>query len=159
MGKPTRIQDAEQNWQPGLSSAGMETRPLPTGRQRRRPNRIVAILPLLLLGSMFLLDRFALGSINWGLGALLLTLSICFFVAAVWQRNFAFCIPACILAGLSVGLPVAAVLGPVPLIWGLALGFSTLFFLGRALFNEREPWPLFLGGALFATKVFLLVFV
>ena len=79
-------------------------------------------------------------------------------MTSVWQRSFAFCIPACILAGLSVGLPVADVLGPVPLVWGLALGFSTLFFLCRSLFNEREPWPLFPAGALFATGVFLLIF-
>ena len=117
-----------------------------------------ALLVFMLIGGLLLLNLLVPGNINWGLGVLLLTLSVCFFVAALWQRTFAFLIPACVLAGLSIGLPVVDLLGPVPMIWGLALGFCGLFFLGRALFNEREPWPLFPAGACFVTGVFLLIF-
>lgn len=155
MSKPTLVHDTERN-EYARSSAGLETRPLSTVAHVRRSYGVVVTLAL--VSSLFLFNRLAPGKINWALGALLLTLAAGFLVAAVRQRTFAFCIPACILGGLSVGLPVVALLGPVPLIWSLAAGFVAPFFLGRALFNQREPWPLFPAGACFAAGLFLLVF-
>src|SRR6266498_638549 len=83
-------------------------------------------------------------------GMVLLTIASCFLFFSFWKRIYGLMIPGAILAGLSVGVTFADVTDGVSVLWGLALGFLSIFFLGRALFKQSNPWPVIPAVILFA---------
>jgi uncharacterized membrane protein len=90
-------------------------------------------------------------------GLILLTIASCFLFFAFWKRIYGLLIPGSILAGLSVGVTFADITNGVSVLWGLALGFLMILFLGRALFNQRSNWPVFPAVPLFAVGVIVAV--
>ena len=91
-----------------------------------------------------------LAGIVASLWMILLTIASCFLFFSFWKRIYGLMIPGAILAGLSVGVTFADVTDGVSVLWGLALGFLTIFFLGRALFNQTSPWPVIPAVIMFA---------
>ena len=53
-------------------------------------------------------------------------------------------------SGRSAGVTFADVTDGVSVLWGLALGFVSIFFLGRALFSKDHAWPIIPAVILFA---------
>jgi hypothetical protein len=82
-------------------------------------------------------------------GLIMLTIASPFLFFAFWRRIYPLLIPGSILAGLSAGIPLAEATNGISIMWGLALAFVAIYFLGRDLFNVRSPWPLFPAVPLF----------
>ncbi len=143
------------------SSAGMPTqhlRPLDAASPvpRRSNNQLVGIA-LIAVGVLLALGRLVPDPGAITAGMVLLTISSPFFFVAFWRRLYPFLIPACILAGLSVGVPLAELTNGVSVLWGLSLGFLAIFVLGRSLFNVRVPWPIFPAIPLFVIGVIVAI--
>ena len=145
------------------SSAGMPTQHLampPAGAispVSRRSNNQLAGIALIAVGVLVALGRLAPDPGAITAGMVLLTISSPFFFVAFWRRLYPFLIPACILAGLSLGVPVAELTNGVSVLWGLSLGFLAIFVLGRSLFNVRVPWPIFPAIPLFVIGVIVAI--
>lgn len=154
--------DTERARQAERSSAGIQTQQLqlpadasyaPAGQpslapamQRSNP----LALGLIGLGVVLLLARGATLPLDLTGGMVLLTIASCFFFFGFWKRLYGLIIPACILAGLSVGVTFADVSAGVSVLWGLALGFLSIFALGRGMFRVRSQWPVYPAVILFA---------
>lgn len=147
-----------------LSSAGLDTQQLerapqapPAAASGSQPNTIAALV-LIVVGVVALFARFAppIGLEISG-GLVLLTIASCFLFFAFWQRIYGLMIPGSILAGLSVGVTFADITGGVSVLWGLALGFMSILFLGQALFNVHHPWPAIPSVILFAVGTLVAV--
>jgi hypothetical protein len=157
MGSNYTEQDTERARQAEQSSAGIQTQQLPnvprsglapTAAASNRNN--VAALVMIAVGVVMLLGRaFPDGGALTG-GFVLLTIASCFLFFAFWKRIYGLMIPGAILAGLSVGVTFASVTSGVSVLWGLALGFLSIMFFGRALFNVRSDWAIFPAIPLFA---------
>ncbi len=145
------------------SSAGMPTQHLttppagPISSVPRRSNNQMAGIALIAVGVLLALGRLAPDPGAITAGMILLTISSPFFFVAFWRRLYPFLIPACILAGLSVGVPLAELTNGVSVLWGLSLGFLAIFVLGRSLFNVRVPWPIFPAIPLFVIGVIVAI--
>ena len=145
------------------SSAGMPTQHLampPAGAVApvpRRSNNQLAGIALIAVGVLLALGRLVPDPGAITAGMVLLTISSPFFFIAFWRRLYPFLIPACILAGLSLGVPVAELTNGVSVLWGLSLGFLAIFVLGRSLFNVRVPWPIFPAIPLFVIGVIVAI--
>ncbi|NTV65860.1 MAG: hypothetical protein HGA65_20315 [Oscillochloris sp.] len=159
-------QDTERAQQAERSSAGMQTQQLslpdavgytPAGQLHayagQRANPLAMIL--IGLGVLLFLTRgiSAPGELTGGM--VLLTIASCFFFFGFWKRLYGLIIPACILGGLSLGVPFAALTNGISVVWGLALGFLGIFALGRALFGQQSPWPIFPAVPLFAVGLII----
>ncbi|MFP4436952.1 MAG: hypothetical protein ACLFVO_06875 [Chloroflexaceae bacterium] len=157
-------QDTERNRQVERSSAGQQTQrlsPMPqddtlTPAHPQGRNNLAA-LALIGLGVLLLLGRFAPLHLEFEGGIVLLTIASCFLFFAFWKRIFGLVIPGCILAGLSIGVTFADVTEGVSVLWGLALGFLAILFVGRAMFNLRSHWPIYPAVPLFAVGVIVAV--
>ena len=90
-------------------------------------------------------------------GMILLTISSPFLFFAFWRRIYPLLIPGAILAGLSVGVPLAEMTNGISIVWGLALGFMAIYFLGRELFNVRTPWAVFPAVPLFGVGMIIAI--
>ena len=134
-------------------SAGQPVPVAPGGRSRN--NR--AGLLLIAAGVLFWLTRTVgdQGAVTGGM--VLLTIASPFLFFAFWRRIYPLLIPGCILAGLSIGVPFAELTNGISVLWGLALGFMAIYFLGRELFNVRIPWPIFPAVPLFAVGIIVAV--
>ena len=142
------------------SSAGLPTQHLPplaatgaaTPIPRRTNNNAVG---LVLVGAGLLMWLTRGGGDSDGLRAsmILLTIASPFFFVAFWRRIYGFLIPACILTGLSLAIPLADFTSGVSVLWGLGLGFLGIFVLGRVLFNVHSRWPLYPAIPLFMIGV------
>ena len=147
-------QDTERARQAAQSSAGVTTQQLSNMSAAsaapvpRRNN--LAALALIAIGVIMLLGRIAPLRFEFEGGMVLLTIASCFLFFAFWKRIYGLMIPGAILAGLSVGVTFADATDGVSVLWGLALGFLSIFFLGRALFNQSSPWPVIPAVILFA---------
>jgi hypothetical protein len=157
MGSHYTEQDTEHARQAEQSSAGVATQQLssapaasvaPVRATPRRNN--VAALALIVIGVIMLLGRIAPLQFEFEGGMVLLTIASCFLFFSFWKRIYGLMIPGAILAGLSVGVTFADVTDGVSVLWGLALGFLSIFFLGRALFNQSSAWPVIPAVILFA---------
>lgn len=150
-------QDTERARQMEGTSAGQPTRQLASlvGSPARRTagHDSLAALALVAVGALMLLARIVPGRIEFEGGMVLLTIASCFLFFAFWRRVYGLLIPGCILAGLSVGVTFADLTGGVSVLWGLALGFLAILFLGRSLFNIRGVWPIYPAVPLFAVGV------
>lgn len=160
-------QDTERVRQAERSSAGLETQQLrmPAGggyaattAAPSTPDRGGLIgLALVGLGVLWLLSRFTAGALEIEAGMILLTIGSVFFFFGLWRRIYGLIIPASMLTGLSVGVTFADVTNGVSVLWGLALGFLTIYSLGVALFKVRSPWPMIPAVILFAVGTIVAV--
>jgi len=155
-------QDTERARQAERSSAGQPTRefggPPPAGLARRAGGtNNLAALALIAVGVLMVLGRVVPDRGEFTGGMVLLTIASCFLFFAFWRRIYGLLIPGCILAGLSAGVTFASVTSGVSVLWGLALGFVALLFLGRVLFNVRSNWPIYPAVPLFAVGVIVAV--
>jgi hypothetical protein len=156
-------QDTERARQAEHSSAGLPTQSLGAGPIVSPPvvatapgRNNVAALALIAIGVVMLLGRFAPVRLELEGGMVLLTIASCFLFFSFWKRIYGLLIPGSILAGLSVGVTFADVTNGASVLWGLALGFLAILFLGRALFNQRSNWPIYPAVPLFAVGVIVL---
>jgi uncharacterized membrane protein len=159
-------QDTEQVRQAEGTSAGMPTQslgPAPVVGPPMAPARGVGdrnnLLALALIagGALMLFGYLPNSRMEIEGGLILLTIASCFLFFAFWKRIYGLLIPGSILAGLSVGVTFADITNGVSVLWGLALGFLMILFLGRALFNQRSNWPVFPAVPLFAVGVIVAV--
>jgi hypothetical protein len=153
-------QDSEHARQVERSSAGQQTQRLPSMPQgdtltpaHPQGRNNLAASALIGMGVLLLLGRFAPLHLEFEGGMVLLTIAGCFLFFAFWKRVFGLVIPGCILAGLSVGVTFADVTEGVSVLWGLALGFLGIMFVGRAMFNLRSHWPIYPAVPLFAVGI------
>ena len=153
------------------SSAGFQTQPLvmPAASTRAASTPVASRFlgtTLVLVGGIMLLV-YLLSSLTGGTllpslpfpsrgniqgGLVLLTIASCFLFFSFWQRLYPLLIPGCILAGLSVGVALASITSGVSVLWGLSLGFLSIFLLSRTLFglNARAAaWPVIPAVVLF----------
>jgi hypothetical protein len=147
--------ETERARQAERTSAGFDTQRLATvgGAPRAAgQQRTLLGLALIAFGVVLMLARFA-GQIDLLPGVVLLSIGSGLLFFAFWQRIYGLLIPGCILAGLSVGVPLADVSGGASVLWGLALGFMTILLVGRAWFGVRSPWPVFPAVPLFLVGV------
>ena len=56
-----------------------------------------------------------------------------------------------------MGIPLAALTGGVSILWGLALGFLAILFLGRSFFNVQVPWPVYPAVPLFGVGMIVAI--
>ncbi len=156
-------QDTERVRQAERSSAGLPTQnlsgaplisPTPAARVPRRNN--LAALAMIAIGMLMILGRLAPLRLELEGGMVLLTIASCFLFFSFWKRIYGLLIPGCILAGLSLGVTFADVTNGAAVLWGLALGFVSILFLGRSLFNQRNNWPIYPAVPLFAVGVIIL---
>lgn len=151
-------QDTERVRQAERSTAGAQPQPLPSPAGHFPPMQFnrrnnVAALALIALGMLMLMGRFAPFNLEFEGGMVLLTIASCFLFFAFWKRVFALLIPGSILAGLSIGVTFADITSGVSVLWGLALGFLGILFVGRAVFNLRSNWPIYPAVPLFAVGI------
>ncbi len=152
-------QDSERVRKAEGSSAGQPTQHLtaftsegaPTTTAPRNNNPVA--LALLGIGMVLLLGQFWPSRGAMTAGMILLTIASCFLFFALWKHIYGLLIPGAILAGLSVGVAFAAGTGGVSVLWGLALGFLAILFVGRALFTVQNNWPIYPAVPLFAVGV------
>lgn len=156
-------QDTEQARQAERSSAGLPTQnlaPAPQGAAvpalRGAGRNNLAALALIALGTIMILGRFTPLHLEIEGGMVLLTIASCFLFFSFWKRIYGLLIPGSLLAGLSLGVTFADVTDGASVLWGLALGFLAILFLGRALFNQRSNWPVYPAVPLFAFGVIVL---
>jgi len=156
-------QDTERVRQAEQSSAGLPTQNLsgapliaraPAARVPGRNN--LAALAMIAIGMLMILGRLAPLHLELEGGMVLLTIASCFLFFSFWKRIYGLLIPGCILAGLSLGVTFADVTDGASVLWGLALGFLSILFLGRSLFNQRSNWPVYPAVPLFAVGVIVL---
>lgn len=147
-------QDTERVRQLEGSSAGMDTQRLTSVSSHSTPTQVapqvpankgtnVLALALIIAGVVGLLIQFLAGNLLLVPGFILLTIGSCFLFFAFWQRIYGLLIPGSILAGLSLGITFAEVTSGVSVLWGLALGFLSILYVGRAWFQVNSPWPMF----------------
>lgn len=154
-------QDTERVRQAEASSAGKPTQDLgrlplssemATAVPQRRNNNLIA-LALIGIGIFMLIGQLLPSSDDLIGGMVLLTIGSCFLFFALWKRVYGLLIPGCILGGLSVGIPFAEVTDGVSVLWGLALGFLAILFVGRSLFRVSSHWPVYPAIPLFAVGI------
>src|SRR3954470_16681652 len=154
MGSHYTEQDTERARQAEQSSAGIPTqqlayRPAASAAPAPRRNNLAA-LALIAVGVIMLLARLTPLQFEFGGGMILLTIASCFLFFSFWKRIYGLMIPGAILAGLSIGVTFADVTSGASVLWGLALGFLSIFFLGRALFSPSRAGPVIPAVILFA---------
>ena len=159
-------QDTERARQAERSSAGVPTQdlgPAPVAGPILAPARGVGdrnnLLALALIagGALMLFGYLPDNRLEIEGGLILLTIASCFLFFSFWKRIYGLLIPGSILAGLSVGVTFADLTDGVSVLWGLALGFMVILFLGRALFNQRSNWPVYPAVPLFAVGVIVAI--
>ena len=162
-------EDTERVRQLEGSSAGLETQRLTSVSSHSTPTQAaprqmqaykgknVLALGLIIAGVVALLIQFVSGSLLLAPGFILLTIGSCFLFFAFWQRVYGLLIPGAIVAGLSLGITFAEVTDGASVLWGLALGFMSILFIGRAWFNVNSPWPIFPAVPLFAIGLIIMM--
>lgn len=155
--------DTEQARAAEFSSAGKQTQQLsglPGGATVAQPaargNNLGALL-LIGLGVLLLIGRLSPLMPDFTAGFVLLTIASCFLFFAFWKNVYGLVIPGSILAGLAVGVPLAGITNGVSVLWGLALGFLAILFVGRAWFGMRSSWPVYPAVPLFAVGIIVAI--
>ncbi|MEM8530096.1 MAG: hypothetical protein AAGF95_04590 [Chloroflexota bacterium] len=162
-------EDTERVRQLEGSSAGLDTQRLTSVSSGRTPTQAathqvpagkgtnVLALALIIAGVVGLLIQFVSGNLLLVPGFILLTIGSCFLFFAFWQRVYGLLIPGSILAGLSLGVTFAEVTSGVSVLWGLALGFLSILYVGRAWFQVDSPWPMFPAIPLFGAGLIVAI--
>ncbi len=151
-------EDTERVRETERSTAGHQTQPLGgavvrVGRDMLGGRGGAVSLPgvaLMVIGALMLIGYLFGATIDLTPGLILLTIGACFLFFAFWQRLYGLIIPGCILAGLSIGVPLASLTHGVSVLWGLSLAFLAIFVVGRGMFGVRVPWPVVPSVILFA---------
>jgi hypothetical protein len=162
--------DTERVRQAEASSAGRDTQRLaglpsnngpvvPQTRARGAANSLAALALIIggILWLLGLLSPFGWFQLETEPGMILLTIASCLLFFAFWKRIYGLLIPGSILAGLSLGITFVNVTDGVSVLWGLALGFLGILFVGRAYFNLQSSWPVYPAVPLFAVGVIVAV--
>jgi hypothetical protein len=159
MGDQYTEQDSERVRMAEQSSAGMATRQLslPSTRDGTRGRGQQLGLMLMGLGAILLLARLVTLPIDLTAGMILLTIASVFYFFGFWRHVYGLIIPGSILVGLSVGIPFAGLTDGVSVLWGLALGFLTIFGLGKAIFGQHSQWPVIPAVILFAVGLIVAI--
>lgn len=150
--------DTEQARQAEHSSAGLATQQLQQGPVLATPalgRNNVPALALIGIGLLWLLGGVGTFQLELTAGMILLTIASCFLFFAFWKRIYGLLIPGCIMAGLSLGITFVNITNGASILWGLALGFLALPFLGKTLFNVDSNWAVYPAIPLFAIGVFI----
>jgi hypothetical protein len=152
-----RVRQAEQS-SAGLPAQNLSGAPLmsPASAARVPGRNNVAALAMIAIGMLMILGRLAPWRFELEGGMVLLTIASCFLFFSFWKHIYGLLIPGCILAGLSLGVTFADVTDGASVLWSLALGFLSILFLGRSLFNQRSNWPVYPAVPLFAIGVIVL---
>lgn len=155
-------QDTERARWMDRSSAGASTQrlatvppiePLPQVRKERN----LAAIVLITIGVLSLLGYLSSASLEITGGLVILTIASCFLFFSLWKRIYGLLIPGCLLAGLSVGVTFAPISNGASVLWGLALGFLSILFVGRSLFRIQSNWPIYPAVPLFAVGVIIAI--
>jgi hypothetical protein len=112
-----------------------------------RERRIAAGLTLIVLGGiLYLLER----SVGIDAAAVLLIIGGAFLAYYFYKREYGLLIPACIMLGLGTGTVVSQTQYDYgqPSLWGLGLGFISIFIIAWITQRESHWWPLIPGGIL-----------
>lgn len=159
MGDQYTEQDSERARMAEQSSAGMATRQLSLSSTADGAHGRGQQLGLMLmgLGAMLLLARLVTLPIDLTGGMILLTIASVFYFFGFWRHIYGLIIPGSILAGLSVGIPFAGLTDGVSVIWGLALGFLTIYGLGKTMFGHLSQWPIIPAVILFAAGLIVAI--
>lgn len=120
-----------------------------------RPN--ITGIALVAIGILMLVTRLSGLELELTGGMVLLTIASVFYFFGFWRHIYGLIIPASILAGLSVGVTFADLTSGVSVVWGLSLGFLTIYMLGGALFGQRNAWPVIPAVILFAVGIIIAV--
>jgi hypothetical protein len=129
--------------------------PTPMFTPRDRNNRLA--LGLIAVGGLIFAGRFFGGMEEFTAGLILLTIASCFLFFAFSKRIFGLAIPGSILSGLAVGVPFADITNGVSVVWGLALGFFAIAFLGRTMFRINSMWAMIPAVILFGVGTIVLL--
>lgn len=159
-------QDTERARAAERSSAGMATQHLSLPAESMaaagtatatggRPN--LAGMLLVGLGALLLLGRLVTLPLEIEAGMILLTIASVFYFFGFWRHIYGLIIPASILAGLSFGVTFADLTNGVSVLWGLALGFMTIYVLGSSMFGMRSSWPTIPAVILFAVGIIVAI--
>jgi hypothetical protein len=152
-----RLDDSQQSDR--ATGADLQA-PEPSETTHQHPERQyddTVALVLIAVGIVALFGRFLPPGLNITGGMVLLTLSSIFLFFAFWRHIYGLLIPGCILAGLSVGVPLAAFTDGVSVLWGLSLGFFAILLFGRLLFRVASPWPVYPAVVLFGVGIVVIV--
>lgn len=152
--------DTEQARQAERSSAGLSTQRLqqvPALANTALGRNNLPALALIGLGVLWLLGGVASFQLELTAGMILLTIASCFLFFAFWKRIYGLLIPGCIIAGLSLGITFVNLTNGASILWGLALGFLALPFLGKTLFNVNSNWGVYPAIPLFAVGVLIAI--
>ena len=115
-----------------------------TKRDRRMATGTFLIL---LGGAFFLLER----SRGINAAAIFLIIGGAFFAAYLYRKDFGLLIPGGILLGLGAGTfagQTRYAAGSNPTLWGLGLGFITIYVVSLIYERKNVWWPLIPGGIL-----------
>ena len=121
--------------------------------QRGRNNRLA--VGLIAVGAAIMLGRVFGDFGEFTAGLILLTIASCFLFFAFAKRVFGLLIPGSILSGLALGVPFADLTNGVSVVWGLALAFLAIAFLGRTLFRVNSMWAMIPAVILFGVGVII----
>ena len=153
-------QDTERVRQAERSSAGVPTQDLGPALAPARGmgdrNNLLA-LALIAGGALMLFGYLPNSRLEVEGGLILLTIASCFLFFAFWKRIYGLLIPGSLMAGLSLGITFADISHGVSVLWGLALGFLAILFVGQTLFNQRSNWPVYPAVPLFGAGVILAI--
>jgi hypothetical protein len=159
--------DTEQVRKAQYSSEGMQTQQLhhsepvhayaPVGQPHSSAtptnplaNNNLLALVLIVIGSTLFFRNLLPSEGEVTAGMILFTIASPFLFFAFWKNIYGLLIPGSILAGLSVGVTFASLTNGASVLFGLALGFATIFFTGNIWFQIKNPWPLIPAAILFA---------
>ncbi len=114
---------------------------------KQQSGRVAAGLALILLGAaLYILER------NAGLDAAAVFFLIggAFLAGYLYRREFGLLIPAGVLLGLGTGTVMEQTRFSYgqPTLWGLGLGFVSIYVIGLIYERKRRWWPLIPGGVL-----------
>jgi hypothetical protein len=145
-----RAREAERAAGLAPNPSGATMYPAPTQASSR--NNPLA-LGMIAIGVLMLVARMSQLQVDFEAGMVLFTIASCFLFFSFWKRIYGLLIPGCILAGLSVGVTFVDITDGVSVLWGLALGFLSIKFVGQALFGTRGSWPAIPAVILFAVGI------
>ena len=110
----------------------------------KRDRRIATGTFLILLGgAFFLLER----SQGLNAAAIFLIIGGAFFAAYLYRREYGYLVPGGILLGLGAGTFIAQTRYDFgdPTLWGLGLGFITIYIVSLIFERKNLWWPLIPG--------------
>lgn len=154
-------QDTERaRQQERLAAGGQPIAPayqVPAQPDADNPRDTLTAGALIAVGAVILLSGRMPGSGEITAGVILLTIASAFLFFAFWRRIYGLMIPGAILAGLSVGVPLADFTNGASVVWGLSLAFGAIYAIGATMFNQRHAWPVIPAVILFCVGVIILV--